>query len=234
MYNQENELKHYGVLGMKWGRRRQLNRAAALRKREGDSRSRRAIRNELRNDSRLRNKFARRYGVDSKTVQRVDRQGIGKTAAKAFTLGSYGALKYDQSRARGNSRGESVLNTYGRSVGNSLTVGGLSAYDGAKSRSANKYSDKTKALKSDMMKAKKNYKIRDKAASKAVSKYMNNQYAITKSGKAKRKELNDRMWAEGEKTYRARNKYKNTKKAYKQSRQRDKAQWREFKRNTHV
>lgn len=166
-----NELKHYGVLGMKRIRRCQLNKVAETRKPQGDKRSNREIRNELRNNKEPRDNSTRRYG-----------------------LGSYRSLKHGQSRAKSFVKGGLDR------TGNSLLQNIPSLVDEGKSRVNNKYLNKTKPLKSNMKKEKINRRV-------------------------------ERFIEELDKTAREKIKYKNAKRTYKQNKQRDNAQLKEFKRN---
>ena len=100
------ELYHYGVLGMKWGHHKakvyttKANRARA----QGNM-----------GDARMYNAKARkatakteRLGGGKAASQRVKKQSAGKTAAQVALFGTYGAMKYNQARAKHASRGKAA------------------------------------------------------------------------------------------------------------------------------
>ena len=67
--------------------------------------------------------------TDKATVKRVENMSVGKVAAQSFVFGTYGALKYNQARAKDKSRGRAAVNGILGYMGNNLTIGGLSVVE---------------------------------------------------------------------------------------------------------
>ena len=152
MIEKEKELMHYGVLGMKWGIRRakaNAEKASNLRNKEnlkewdkianykkskgdikGYERAKQAKQSQLdraqkyENKSKaIRSKHEARAG--KKTVERVEQMPDGKALVQARLMGTYGALKYNEARAKGQSRGKAAVSGVLNSYGNFLTLGTL-------------------------------------------------------------------------------------------------------------
>ena len=123
-YNQNNELYHYGVLGMRWGvkrARRNLVKADRLRSR---GMTEKANRLEARAKAKLQKH--NRYSGGSATVDYTMKQSLGKQLAKSYLFGTYGALKYNEARAKGASRGKAAVNAILYNTGNIASGGGMS------------------------------------------------------------------------------------------------------------
>lgn len=126
------ELYHYGVLGMKWGHHKaKVYTAKAKRARArgnmGDAQMYTA-------KARKATAETERLGGGKAVSQRVKKQSAGKTAAQMVLFGSYGALKYNQVRAKHASRGEAAAKATLYSIGNSMTGGLLEFHEGIQSR----------------------------------------------------------------------------------------------------
>lgn len=63
-------------------------------------------------------------GVDKKTADRINSNGHIKTAVQARAFGSYGALKYNESRANGSGRVKAATKGIVESALNGATLGG--------------------------------------------------------------------------------------------------------------
>lgn len=75
-----------------------------------------------------------RLGGGKAVSQRVKKQSAGKTAAQMVLFGSYGALKYNQARAKHASRGEAAAKATLYSIGNNMTGGLLEFHEDIQSR----------------------------------------------------------------------------------------------------
>lgn len=134
----EFELRHYGVLGMKWGIRRARRKGAAqaykdrLAKAKTHKEKRAAkeeyerAKNDKSHDVAIANRL---YSKQSKAVnRRVANMDMGKALVQSYLMGSYGALKYNEARAnRYASRGQAAVEGLMFNIGNTMVYGGLSA-----------------------------------------------------------------------------------------------------------
>lgn len=119
-----DELMHYGVLGMKWGvhRARKLQAKADRRKRKGDMES---YKKYSAKSAKIINKHKRRAGEAA--YNRINNQKMSKTLLQSAVLGTYGALKYNQIRAKSVKRGYAAVaamlfNIGNKSTGNLLSI----------------------------------------------------------------------------------------------------------------
>lgn len=158
----QDELYHYGVLGMKWGIRRAARKAtsdARSQLRKADRDYTRAINKasgtfigKKRREAAKRNMEEKgaKYEEAKKTYKdaytkakseavdklyskqskeankRVNEMSMGKAFAQSALLGSYGALKYNEARARGTTRGKAAVEAILYNYGNNATLGALS------------------------------------------------------------------------------------------------------------
>lgn len=100
--NDNYEIQHYGVLGMKWGIRRsrkQLEAAAAARA-KGDTKQAKEL--EKKSKQTLQKHISR---TSKATVDKVSNTSTGKLVVESLLAGTYGALVYNQMRSdKKNSR----------------------------------------------------------------------------------------------------------------------------------
>lgn len=132
-----SELKHFGVVGMKWGVRRSLEvkGAKASARSSGASKSKRS---EMIKEAGSK-AAARLYPTIDKAVRdRVVNMSTAKTFAQSYLMGSFGALKYNTARAAGTGRGESAARGLLMGVLNGVSYNGVSALSGVNNRSARK------------------------------------------------------------------------------------------------
>lgn len=116
----QNELKHYGILGMRWGVRRARNSLEKAKQLRKQGRKKEATKLETKAKNRLA-KHERLAG--KKTIDYTMRQSLGKSVAKSLLLGTYGALRYDQMRSEDINRGLSAAVGVLGSVANYNTMG---------------------------------------------------------------------------------------------------------------
>lgn len=123
---EKDYLMHYGVLGMKWGVHRSKVNAQKAReaRRTGDSSKAKYYENKSK---AIRKKHEKRSG--KQTVKRVENMSVGKALVQSFVFGTYGALKYNQARAKDKSRCRAAVNGILGYMGNNLTIGGLSVVE---------------------------------------------------------------------------------------------------------
>ena len=110
--NNEEELQHYGVIGMKWRFHRQANIASKigenkkkLNNKETSNRKKAKAQKKIAKlkakDARIQKVLDRRTTSD--TQKRVKKMDTGDAIVQSILLSSYGALKYNSEKAKGKS-----------------------------------------------------------------------------------------------------------------------------------
>lgn len=117
----ENELMHYGVLGMKWG----VHRANKLSSKAAGSVSRsKELKKQGRTSEANREMAkAKKYKATSEKITKksIERSGgtkayeynknesLGKSIAKSSIMGTYGTLRYNELRSKNIVRGKAFI-----------------------------------------------------------------------------------------------------------------------------
>ena len=151
----EDELYHYGVLGMKWGQHRvrrneekaKLSRQSAkewdemaryAKKRGQTSKVEKYTRyaSEDRADSTKYANKARQIKAKHEKLaggkaayEYTKKQSTGKALVKSYLFGTYGAMKYNEARSKGVTRGRAAVDGVLYGIGNSATSGILSVVE---------------------------------------------------------------------------------------------------------
>ena len=116
-YQYPDYMYHYGVIGMKWGQ----HRAAKYRALETGAKDKVKAKKYAAKAKKIESYHKRMAG--SKAYDYTKKQGILKTTVKSNILGGYGAMKYNQARAKGASRGKALLNSAPHILASASTAG---------------------------------------------------------------------------------------------------------------
>lgn len=116
-----NELYHYGVLGMRWGVHRAKKYASKSRREKalGNDEKAKEYSNKSKRIMRKHEKLAGGKDVIDYTTS----QSLGKSIVKSYVFGTYGALKYDKAKAQGRDTGEAAISGLGHAFLNMATNG---------------------------------------------------------------------------------------------------------------
>lgn len=126
MNSNNKSLMHYGVLGMRWGVRRseaQLRKARQL-KRQGQKEKGEALEARAKRNLKKHNLYS-----GQGTIEYTKRESLGKTIAKTILLGTYGTLRYNEARARGDTRFQAAVDGGAAYLSNYLSYGAASVIE---------------------------------------------------------------------------------------------------------
>lgn len=126
MNSSNKALMHYGVLGMRWGVRRseaQLRKARQL-KRQGQKEKGEALEAKAKRNLKKHNLYS-----GQGTIEYTKRESLGKTIVKSMLLGTYGTLRYNEARARGDTRFQAAVDGGVAWLLNYSSYGGLSVVE---------------------------------------------------------------------------------------------------------
>lgn len=125
-----DEFEHYGVLGMKWG----VHRAKVNRSKSNKYRSKAMVSTGSKKEKEF--KKAEKYAKKSKKIQtkhelragketykKVDKTSVTKLLGESVLMGTYGSIKYNRSRAKGENVFTSFFNGAGHSILNTTFLG---------------------------------------------------------------------------------------------------------------
>ena len=138
-------LKMYGVLGMRWGVRKNKEYKNTIR--SSKQRLKRDVRKANGNKELIksakeahknrllesRKKVARKIyaGTDERVLDKTVSEKMSKALVKSYLMGSYGSIKYNEVRATKNyARGTAFIHGTGASMENRLNFGLSSVSDG--------------------------------------------------------------------------------------------------------
>ena len=128
-YANENSsyIQHYGVLGMKWGQHRYKSMIKKSKNLASNGKNREA--KKLRTKAEAYKNVTTTMSGGKKTYDYVAKQKMGKTLVKSMIMGSYGSLKYNQLRVKGQGRAKSFAFGAISNLGSVLTAGMLPIYE---------------------------------------------------------------------------------------------------------
>lgn len=129
LYQYPDYMYHYGVLGMKWG----IRRASKYKARAASTKSSKLAKKYTEKANKIESYHKSMGG--SKAYKYTKNESLLKSVGKSYVLGTYGALKYNDARAKGADRGEAVLRALPATVLNSMSGGVLSVVEPRMSRS---------------------------------------------------------------------------------------------------
>lgn len=128
-----NDIKHFGVLGMRWGVRHDKQYQAKERSARGKKNYNSIVKKaKLDTANRLYSKNT------SKMNNSIVNASTGETLVKSFLMGSYGSMKYAKAKSEGSGTASAAVNGILMNWGNNLLYNVPSLIEYADNRSARK------------------------------------------------------------------------------------------------
>lgn len=122
MNNHSEELKHYGVLGMKWGMRRAAKKGVEYsyksygqrkyEKKVANLQSKPVSKSNNKKIEKAKTKLSMYKARDLNRVEYASKTNIGKAAVKSAAFGGIGTGAYNRFRSAGYNRCVSVLGSF--------------------------------------------------------------------------------------------------------------------------
>lgn len=135
----KDDIKHYGVLGMKWG----IHRAKVYQRKADKARARGEIKRANSYEARAgMTKRYHQYLGGKKTYDKINKTSTGKLVAESLLMGTYGSLKYNQARVDGQTIVDSLIRGTGYNSLNNLsfhTVGTFEPRISAENKRTSRY-----------------------------------------------------------------------------------------------
>ena len=136
--SRNDELMHYGVLGMKWGQRRVRKNYEKAKSYSDRAAGARAGAKEGQDIARSNAKKGKSSNIVNRHIERAGgkkaynytkNQSTGKAVAKSMLMGTYGTTKYNKARSEGDSRVKAAAKGAAHETANRLTGGALSVVE---------------------------------------------------------------------------------------------------------
>lgn len=118
-----SELKHYGVVGMRWG----VRRSSEFKSAKVASRGKSGVeRKKLLDDAREKALIRQQPFLTAGGSKRIAGLSLGRNIAQQLFVGNFGATIYNEMRAGGASRGRAWVVGVMASIGNATLANGPS------------------------------------------------------------------------------------------------------------